>query len=277
MAPDRTAGPDDRDRRPAHAGSLAGAVAVVTGASRGIGRGIARELAALGGHVILVARDGEALDAVARTICDQGGRADWLAADLRDVDAAARVVEFAVGRAGGLNILVNNAGATRRAAFLELGDDDWQDGFALKVFGAVRLCRAAWPWLKKSRGSVVNIAGIGGRTPGAAFAVGGAVNAALLSLTKALADAGLADGIQVNAINPGAVRTDRLQKRLATMAAERGVSMGQAEREFVAAEHVTRIGEPEDIAALVGFIVSSRGRFLHGAVIDADGGATKSF
>src|SRR5207237_5831211 len=106
------------------------------------------------------------------------------------------------------------AGATKRGEFEDLGEEDWTDGFALKFFGAVRLARAAWPHLKQQSGSVVNIAGIGGRTPGPQFAIGGSVNAALLSFTKSLADVGIRDGVQVNAINPGAIRTARLAKRL---------------------------------------------------------------
>jgi len=97
-----------------------------------------------------------------------------------------------------------------------------------------------------------------------------------LSLTKSLAAAGRRDGIQVNAINPGAVRTERLEKRLAALAAARNIPREAAEREFVETEQVTRIGEPEDIAHLVAFVVGPRGRFLHGALIDADGGATKT-
>ena len=122
----------------------------------------------------------------------------------------------------------------------------------------------------------MNIAGVGGRTPGALFAVGGSVNAALLSLTKSLAAAGLGAGIQVNAINPGAIRTDRLEKRLAALAASRNISLEAAERIFIETEQVTRIGEPEDIANLVVFVVSPQGGFLHGSLIDADGGATKT-
>jgi 3-oxoacyl-[acyl-carrier protein] reductase len=102
------------------------------------------------------------------------------------------------------------------------------------------------------------------------------VNAGLLSLTKALAEAGIRDGIQVNAVNPGAVRTDRLKLRLATMMNQQGLDMAGAERRFVESLGVTKIGEPEDIAALVAFIVSPEGRFLHGSLIDMDGGATKT-
>jgi NAD(P)-dependent dehydrogenase (short-subunit alcohol dehydrogenase family) len=251
-------------------------VALVTGASRGIGRAIANELASLGAHVVLVARDRDALDSVAGEIANRGGASTVVTADLRRPDAAETVVDTTRRAAGRLDILVNNAGATRRAEFLELSDDDWLDGFALKFFGAVRLCRAAWPHLRASGGAVLNIAGVGGRTPGAAFAVGGSVNAALLSLTKSLAETGLADGVQVNAVNPGAIRTGRLEKRLLDMAAALDGDRGGAEREFVRRERVTRIGEPQDIAALVAFIVGPRGRFLHGALIDMDGGATKT-
>jgi 3-oxoacyl-[acyl-carrier protein] reductase len=177
---------------------------------------------------------------------------------------------------GGIDIVVNNAGATKRGDFLQLSDDDWADGFALKFFGAVRLTRAAWPELKKRSGSVLNISGAGGRTPGPEFTIGGSVNAALLSFTKAMADAGIVDGIQVNAINPGTIRTGRLQLRLASIVKEQQIDIETAERRFVQESKVTRIGEPEDVASLVAFVVGSEGRFLQGSLIDLDGGSTKT-
>jgi 3-oxoacyl-[acyl-carrier protein] reductase len=175
-----------------------------------------------------------------------------------------------------LDIVVNNAGATRRGDFLSLTDEDFVDGFALKYFGAVRLTRAAWPHLKESLGSLLNIIGIGGRTPGASFAIGGSVNAALLSLTKALAALGVDDGVQVNAINPGSIRTDRLKRRLSDFAAKEGLDLHSAEQRFVAVERLTRVGEPADIAKLAAFIVGPEGRYLQGALIDMDGGATRT-
>jgi len=122
----------------------------------------------------------------------------------------------------------------------------------------------------------VFISGAGGRTPGAEFAAGGAVNAGLLSLTKALAETGIRDGVQVNCVNPGAVRTDRLKGRLSMMMKEEGINLAAAERKFVESSRVTHIGEPEDIAALVAFVAGPEGRFLHGSLIDMDGGATKT-
>jgi 3-oxoacyl-[acyl-carrier protein] reductase len=130
--------------------------------------------------------------------------------------------------------------------------------------------------LKSSSGSVLNISGSGGRTPGAQFTIGGSVNAGLLSLTKALAEQGIHDGIQVNAINPGMVRTDRFAKRLSAYAAAHNLGNSAAEDAMVREERVTRIGEPQDIANLVAFVVSPAGRFLQGALIDMDGGSTKT-
>lgn len=254
---------------------LDGRTAIVTGANRGIGRAIARRLAGEGAQVVLCARDAHLLNETAREIEGAGGTVSSLAVDLRTPEAGGRLADFAAGAYGRIDIVVNNAGATKRGDFLALTDADWADGFALKFFGAVRLTRAAWPHLKTSGGSVVNISGVGGRMPGAQFGIGGSVNAALLSLTKALADLGIQDGVQVNTINPGNVRTARYIQRLEQVAREHGVDAAAAEKKIVAGAGVTRIGEPEDIAALVAFVVSPEGRFLQGALIDMDGGATK--
>jgi len=241
--------------------------AIVTGASKGIGRAIALRLAQDGVQMVLCARNQD-------TLGIPGARAVSL--DLRAPDSATRLIDAALEAFGRIDILINNAGATKRGEFEDLSDEDWADGFALKFFGAVRLTRAAWPNLKRQSGSVVNIVGIGGRTPGAQFAIGGSVNAALLSFTKALADVGVRDGVQVNAINPGSIRTDRLARRLAADAAKFGGDAEAAARNLVETTNTTRLGEPEDIASLVGFIVSPEGRFLQGSLIDMDGGQTKT-
>jgi len=256
--------------------TLAGKTAIVTGASRGIGRAIALHLAGEGASVVLTARDTGLLDAAVEAISAAGGSAIRIAADLRETATAAFVEQAAADAYGAVDILVNNAGATIRGEFEELTDHDWQDGFALKFFGAVRLTRAVWPHLRARGGSLVNIAGSGGRTPGAQFAIGGSVNAALLSFTKSLAETGLRDGVQVNCVNPGPVRTARLETRLARIAAEKAVSREQALEMFLTGEKISRVAEPEEIAALVGFIVGPCGRSLHGSLIDMDGGATKT-
>ena len=222
---------------------------------------------------MLTARDAEALAVAVAEIQAAGGEAAAIAQDLRRTGAGLILTDFAWEQFRGIDIVVNNAGATKRGEFVELSEEDWQDGFALKFFGAVRLLQSAWPLLGLSRGSVLNIVGVGGRTPGAEFSIGGSVNAALLSLTKSLADTGLQDGIQVNAINPGPVRTDRLARRLEGQASDGAET---AEARFVRESGITRIGEPDDIAGLAAFILSPAGRWLHGSVIDMDGGQTKT-
>jgi 3-oxoacyl-[acyl-carrier protein] reductase len=171
-----------------------------------------------------------------------------------------------------LDILVNNAGATTRGPFLTLTDAAWQDGFALKFFAHVRLARAAWPLLSDSGGSLVTIAGIGGREPTADFTIGSSVNAACIAFTKALADLGKEAGVQVNAINPGHVDTDRLQHRLQNMMREHNLDEAAARERYRRDLGITRLGLPQDIAGLTAFIASRHGRWLHGATIDIDGG-----
>jgi NAD(P)-dependent dehydrogenase (short-subunit alcohol dehydrogenase family) len=255
---------------------LLGKVAIVTGASRGIGRAIAIALGRAGAKVVIAARDAEALEDVAAQIRNQGGEAIFCVFDLRNPDKPSELVTRTIEKFGVIDIVVNNAGATKRGEFLELTEEDWTDGFALKFFGYVRLLRAAWPHLKNRHGSVINIAGVGGRSPGAEFTIGGSVNAALLSLTKALVEKGIVDDVQINAINPGPVRTDRLRVRLEQVAKSRGITIEEAEDEFIRIAEVSRIGEPEDIANLVVFAVSPGARFLQGALIDMDGGQTKT-
>jgi 3-oxoacyl-[acyl-carrier protein] reductase len=247
-------------------------VALVTGASRGIGKSIALELATAGCDLLLTARDREALEATAQAVRSLGRRAEIHAADLRGEIEPARLASVAKDRFGRLDILVNNAGANRRGDFFTLSDADWAAGFDLKFFAQVRLCRAAWPLLKAAGGSIVAIAGIGGRAPVADYMIGSSVIGAQLAFMKALADLGKRDGVQVNSINPGSVDTDRFRHRLGIIMARTGLDEPAATEHHRRELNITRFGQPEDVAGLVAFIVSPRGRWLQGAAIDMDGG-----
>jgi 3-oxoacyl-[acyl-carrier protein] reductase len=248
-------------------------VALITGASRGIGRAIAHTLAAEGMRLVLVARSRDKLDELAATL---NTPTLVQAVDLRDPVAPETVVANAVQHFGQLDVLVNNAGATQRGDFLTLTDDTWADGFALKFFGAMRLCRAAWPHLCATRGNIINLAGIGGRTASAEFTIGGSVNAAMLNLTKSLADRGVSDGVRVNAINPGSIATERLQQRLQRLARERGVDEASAAQLLAQASKVARFGEPHEISAAVAFLASPLASYCQGAILDVDGGQTRT-
>lgn len=246
-------------------------VALVTGASRGIGRAIAEQLAEEGMRLALVARSGEQLAELARALPTEV--ATW-AVDLREPTAPGQVVEEAVARFGRLDLLVNNAGATVRGDFLALTEEQWADGYALKLFGAVRASRAAWQHLVATGGAIVNVVGIGGRTGSAEFAIGGSVNAALLNLTKSLADRGVRDGVRVNAVNPGSIATERLTARIAALADSRGITVDEARAEMAADARIARFGEPHEIARAVAFLAADG--YVQGAVLDVDGGATRT-
>jgi 3-oxoacyl-[acyl-carrier protein] reductase len=252
---------------------LTGKVVLVTGASRGIGRAIAETLAGEGMQVALVARSAELLAEVAAALPTA---ALAIPADLREPASPAEAVEATIARFGRLDLLVNNAGATVRGDFLALSDAEWQDGFALKFYGAMRCARAAWPHLQASGGAIVTISGIGGRTGSAEFAIGGAVNAALLNLTKVLADRGVADGVRVNAINPGSIATERLERRIARFVAETGADPETAAQQMAQALRVARFGRPTEIAAAVAFLGSPVASYCQGVVLDIDGGQTRT-
>lgn len=250
--------------------------AIVTGSSRGIGAAIALELARCGARLTLTGRDETALAEVAAAVEDASGAPPIIVAcDLREPAAAAKVVDAAARAYGGVHILVNNAGATKRGDFLTLTDDDVLDGFALKFHGAVRMTRAAWPHLVEAKGKLVNISGIGSLTPAKDFTIGGPVNSALNNFTKAIADRGLEDGVRVNAVNPGHVVTDRLRRRVEALAKAEGITYAEAE-EVSRREHgILRFGTSQEIADLVAFLCSDRATYIHGATIEVDGGATK--
>src|ERR1700722_16945942 len=251
---------------------LTGKIALVTGSSRGIGRGVALTLAEEGCDVMLTGRDETALKEVVREVEKRGRRAFYETADLRGEDAPKAIVEAVKHRFGRLDILVNNAGTTKRGDFLALTDADWEEGYALKFFAHVRLSRAAWPLLSAAQGSMVTIGGTSGRIPIAAFTIGSSVNVACAAFAKALADRGKTDHVQVNTIHPSYVETERFWRRIKADMERTGKSEAEVREWHRQDINVTRFGTPEDIADLIAFMVSRRGRWMHGATIDLYGG-----
>jgi 3-oxoacyl-[acyl-carrier protein] reductase len=251
---------------------LNGKVALVTGSSRGIGRGIALAFAKEGCDLLLTGREEAALDEVAKSITSTGRSAAVCALDLREPSAAKRLVEAVVREFGGLDILVSNAGTTKRGDFFTLTDADWEDGYALKLFAHVRLARAAWPLLKQRRGSLVAIGGTSGRKPEQKFTIGSSVNAAVAAFTKCLADLGKQDGVRVNCVHPSLVETERQWRRIRAEADRSGAPEVKVREQLCRDTGITRFGTVEDVADLVTFVVSSRATWLHGATIDLDGG-----
>jgi NAD(P)-dependent dehydrogenase (short-subunit alcohol dehydrogenase family) len=255
--------------------TLAGKTALVTGASKGIGAAVARRLAADGADVALVARSADVLQASAREIAAQHTvRAVAVVADLTSEDGCTDAAARALSEFGGLDILVNCAGDTRAGAFPAQPDADWTDGFALKFFGAVRLTRALWSSLAERRGTVINIGGAAAYTPGPAFMVGGAVNAALAHFSKSLSKQGLVDDVNVNILHPGMIETDRLEQLIRQQAAAEDVPEDEIRRRNETKAGIRRLGTTDDVAETVAFLCSPAARHIQGVGFAIDGGAT---
>jgi len=259
-------------------GEFAGKVAVITGGSRGIGREIAVDFAKAGAQTVIVSSSETNLAAASKTVAAAGGPAPVaIAVNLKTLDGCQQVLKHVEDKFKRCDILVNSAGATKAGNFVDLPDDAWMDGYALKFFGCVRMCRLFWPLLKTAQGHVVNIIGGAARTPGADFTIGGSVNAAMGNFSKSLSQIGKRDGVNVNAIHPGATDTERFGELLDQRSRASGKSIDELRKEATAKDGIRRIGKPEDISALTLFLCSERARHIQGTAIAVDGGSTAGY
>jgi 3-oxoacyl-[acyl-carrier protein] reductase len=256
---------------------LAGRTALVTGASTGIGEAIAQQLASEGVSVALVARTEADLQSAAEAIHRAHGHPVVpIAADLSRIDEVERVVALAHERLGRIDILVNNAGSIRMGEFLELPDEAWLQDWNLKPLSYVRLVRSVFPLMRQQGGGrIVNVAGLAARNPVPQYVAGGAANAAIVNMTKSLAELGAPHRILVNAVSPGAVRTRRLEARIAARAARQGRSVEEEWAQRDATHPLGRLARPRDVADLVAFLVSARASFINGTCVTLDGGASR--
>lgn len=245
--------------------SLAGKTALITGASRGIGLAIAQAFARAGANVVLNARKVDVLEAATRGIQDEGLSAKSLAMNAGKVEQAPALVQAAAELFGGLDILVNNAAANPIYGPVELATPEiFSKIMNVNLHAPFELAKAARPYLQqRGGGSVINMSSIGGRNPEPGLGIYSVSKAALLSLTRVLAKEWGADGITVNAICPGLIKTDfseALWSNDATM------------KHMLRQQSVQRIGEGQDIAAMALYLASDAARFTTGATFTVDGG-----
>ncbi len=250
-------------------------VAVVTGASQGIGRATALRLARDFSVIVLVARNKDKLEVTAADVRSAGAEAMVYALDLREPQSAEKVVKGTLERFGRIDALLNIAGAVPQIDLFEMTDAQWDDGMALKLHGARRLTIRAWDALKASNGSVVLLSGSAALDPKPGFAAVAATNAAILALAKAFAEQGIKDGIQVNSVVPGAVMTGRRQSFFEKWAPAHNLSVEEAIRKFPEEAGISRFGKPEEIADLLGYLVSPAAKWMTGASVRMDGGEIK--
>jgi NAD(P)-dependent dehydrogenase (short-subunit alcohol dehydrogenase family) len=259
-------------------GEFQGKVAVITGGSRGIGREIAVDFAKQGAQTVIVSSSDANLAAATKTIAAAGGPAPLaINADLRKLEGVQQVFNTVKEKFGRCDVLVNSAGATRAGNFVDLPDEAWMDGYALKLFGCVRMCRAFWPMLKAANGFVVNIGGGAARSPGADFSIGASVNAAMGNFSKALSQQGKKDGVNVNVVHPGATETERFYQLLDQRSKASGKPVEELKKEATVKDGLRRLGKAEDVSALTLFLCSEKARHIQGTAIAVDGGSTVGY
>ena len=257
------------------AGEFQGKVAVITGGSRGIGRAIAAAFAKEGAKTVLISSSEGNLASAAKTVAAAGGPAPvTIVANLKTLDGCQQAFNAVKDKVGRCDILVNSAGATRAGNFVDLPDEAWMDGYALKMFACVRMCRLLWPMLKDAQGHVVNISGGAAWTPQLGAIATGMNNAAVQNLTIALANDLAKDGILVNAVVPTAVRTERHDQNIKDTMAKTGQSEAEVLKPRVAKIPLGRMGTSEEIANVVVFMCSERASFVAGSLWAVDGGVS---
>jgi NAD(P)-dependent dehydrogenase (short-subunit alcohol dehydrogenase family) len=252
---------------------LQGKVAVITGGSEGIGRATAESLAREGARVVVCARRADVLQRAADEVSEMtGSQVLPVAADVSQSGEVERVVETAVQRFGRLDVLVNNAGRSRAAAFETLTDDDWQADFDLKVFAAVRATRAALPHLRASGGgSVVNVLNLGAKAPGPRSYPTAVSRAAGMALTKALSKEFAADNIRVNAVLIGLIKSAQHERTWRAAGAQGSLEEFYATRARELGIPLGRVGEAEEAGDLIAFLCSQRAAYISGTAINMDG------
>ena len=247
-------------------------VCVVTGSTGGIGLATARLLAAEGARVVVTGRDPARLEA-ARV---DAGAELALEADFSEPDAPERVLSQAADELGPVTALINNVGLAYQADFLEVADREWDEFWQLNVMSHVRAIRAAVPAMRAAGGgSIVNVSSTAGKRPSTGMPHYSVTKAAVLSLSRLVADLYAKDGIRCNAVTPGPTATEAWLGK-GGLADQQAARSGQ-DRETVlesvgAGRPLGRLAEPEEIAAVIAFLCSERASYVTGASWSADGG-----
>ena len=247
---------------------LTGKIALITGGSDGLGRATATRLAAEGARVAISARRADHLATVVDEIsAETGGEVMGIPGDVTNAQECTAMIAQTVDRFGGLDVLVNNAGASAAYLLEQVSDTDWQADFDLKVMAAVRLCREAVPHMKaRGGGSIVQASIGGGKAPKGGQLPTSLTRAAGLNLTKSLSQQYAADNIRVNAICIGFLKSAQWDRRAGD------ASVDELYAKMSASVPLGRVGEAEDYGDAVAFLCSERATYITGTSINVDGG-----
>lgn len=252
---------------------LRGKVAVVTGASRGIGKAIANALLDEGCAVAICGRNAERLNAAVADLSKDRARVIGVPTDVTSEAAVGEFVGAAVEAFGRIDILVNNAGTHIRGTVETTTPAILDQQLRDKVFGFFAMMQAVLPIMKRQRdGRIVNIVGQAARHPHPDRFPSGVTNAAVMAMTKSVADAVARDNIRVNAVCPQYIESELLVSLIAREMRERNVDRATASAGFTRANPLGRTGTPDEVADLVAFLVSDRSNFTTGSSVSIDGG-----
>ncbi len=251
---------------------LEGRVCVVTGSTAGIGRETARLLAEEGARVVVNGRDAATVEAAAAEL----GAALGVAADLTEPEAPVELVRRAEEALGRVDCLVNNVGLAVQTSFEEVTDDEWDAMWQLNVMSYVRAIRAALPGMRERRfGRIVNVSSTAAKRPSSGMPNYSVTKAAVLSLSRLVADVYADDGILCNAVAPGPTASPAwlAPGGLADQAAARSGKRREEVLDGVGSGRpLGRLAEPEEIASVIVFLCSDRASYVTGAAWSADGG-----
>jgi 3-oxoacyl-[acyl-carrier protein] reductase len=256
---------------------LTGKAALVTASSQGIGKACALELAQDGADLLICARGEDALNEAREEIADATGRkVAAIRADLTSKDDIDALIATAVRELGGIHILVTNAGGPPSGPFMEFDDNPWQDAFELNLMSVVRLNRAVVPLMREAGGgSIVNLTSVSVKEPLKGLVLSNAVRAAVVGLSKTLANELGPDGIRVNVVCPGFTATDRMTELIAARAEREGKAFDEVASGYYASVPLGRFAEPADIARMVAFLASDAAKYVTGVTVQVDGGFVK--
>ena len=257
---------------------LTGRVAIITGGSEGIGKAAAISLAREGAHVAICARRVEVLERAAQEIsmtATGGAQVMAMPCDVREEEQVQGFVRAVVERFGRLDILVNNAGTSAAARFEDVTNETWDGDIGLKVYGAIYCSRAALPHLKASgSGRIINITTPGGKAAGAGSLPTSLSRAAGIAMTKAMSKDYAADGILVNTVCIGLIKSGQHERRFeAARAGDELLTREGMYEQMGERVPLGRVGEAREAGDVICFLASERASFISGASINVDGAA----